>query len=337
MGKAYRAILARISEPVKAVFLDTPAGFELNADHITAKAVAFFRLRLQIQLEPISFKSALTATPDDVKIIVNQLRAANFILAGPGSPTYTVRNLRDTAVWDAISCRVSEGAHLVVASAAAIGVGHYALPVYEIYKVGDTPHWIEGLDLLRPYGLDMAIVPHWNNAEGGTHDTRYCFMGGSRLVRLEQLLPAATTILGVDEYTACILDLENESGQVIGAGKVTVRRRGSEKVFPAGTVFSLDQLTDDDWQSWRKVSSEVDVAPLTAQNDAESPMAMSEGSDDSAYPAAIASPFVDLLVALRTQLREEKQWALADEIRQQLLDLGIVLQDGPDQTTWRMD
>lgn len=337
MGKAYRAILARIAESVNAVFLDTPAGFELNVDHIAEKAVAYFKLRLQMQLRPVSFKSALAAEPHDVKKIVNQLRAANFILAGPGSPTYTVRNLRDTAVWDAISCRLSEGAHLVVASAAAIAVGRYSLPVYEIYKVGDSLHWTEGLDLLGPYGLDLAIVPHWNNAEGGTHDTRYCFMGGSRLVALEQLLPATTTVLGVDEYTACIMDLENGSGQVMGAGKVTVRRRGSEVAFPAGAVFNLDQLCDDQWQGWSDVASELDVAPLPTQIDANSPIAMSEGADNSINPLAVVSPFVDLLVALRTQLREEEQWALADEIRQQLLGLGIVLQDGPDQTTWRLD
>jgi cysteinyl-tRNA synthetase len=66
-------------------------------------------------------------------------------------------------------------------------------------------------------------------------------------------------------------------------------------------------------------------------------MAMSEDVDNNVNPTAIVSPFVDLLVALRKQLREEEQWALADEIRQQLLGLGIVLQDGPDQTTWRLD
>jgi hypothetical protein len=337
MGKAYRAILARIAEPVNAVFLDTPAGFELNVDHITEKAVAYFELRLQMQLKPVSFKSALAAKPHDMKTIVNQLRAADFILAGPGSPTYTVRNLRDTAVWDAISCRLSEGAHLVVASAAAIAVGRYSLPVYEIYKVGESPHWTEGLDLLGPYGLDLAIVPHWNNAEGGTHDTRYCFMGGSRLAALEQLLPDTTTVLGVDEYTACILDLANGSGQVMGAGKVTIRRRGSEVVFPAGAVFNLDQLCDDQQQGWRDAASEVDGVPLKTPIDANSPMATSEDVDNSVDPMAIVSPFVDLLVALRTQLREEEQWALADEIRQQLLGLSVVLEDGPDQTTWRLD
>lgn len=337
MGKAYRSVLSGISGPVNAVFLDTPAGFELNADHITAKAAAFFKQRLQMNLRPVSFRSALHAKPHEVKSVVNQLRAANLIFSGPGSPTYTVRNLRGTAVWDAIVRRLSEGAHLVMASAAAIGIGRYALPVYEIYKVGDAPHWIEGLDLLGSYGLDLAIVPHWNNAEGGTHDTRYCFMGGSRLVVLERLLPDATTILGIDEYTACILDLASGNGRVMGAGQVTVRRRGRQIEFPAGTIFNLDQLGGEDWSTRRNAPSELGTAPVTAQVDVKSPTPLGENADSSDDPMAIAFPLIDLLVALRAQLRKEKHWALADEIRQRLLGLGIILQDGPDRTTWRKD
>jgi hypothetical protein len=210
--------------------------------------------------------------------------------------------------------------------------------VYEIYKVGDAPHWVEGLDLLGPYGLDLAIVPHWNNTEGGTHDTRRCFMGGPRFEVLEQLLPGSTTILGIDEYTACILDLATGNGKVIGAGWVTVRRLGNERVFPAGAFLNLNQLAREDWGNRGYAPPELDTASLMEQGDAESPMASSEDTDRSDDdPMVIVSPLVDLLVTLRAQLREEKQWVLADEIRQRLLSLGIILHDGPDQTTWRMD
>jgi hypothetical protein len=34
MSKVHRWIVSKIEEPVRAVFLDTPAGFELNADEI---------------------------------------------------------------------------------------------------------------------------------------------------------------------------------------------------------------------------------------------------------------------------------------------------------------
>ena len=48
-----------------------------------------------------------------------------------------------------------------------------------------------------------------------------------------------------------------------------------------------------------------------------------------------ASPFVDLLIAVRQQLRAQKFWALSDQIRDQLAELGVIIEDQVDGTTWR--
>ncbi len=48
-----------------------------------------------------------------------------------------------------------------------------------------------------------------------------------------------------------------------------------------------------------------------------------------------ATPFIDLLVQLRQQLREARQWELADRIRDDLGDLDVVIEDTPDGTVWR--
>jgi cysteinyl-tRNA synthetase len=50
-----------------------------------------------------------------------------------------------------------------------------------------------------------------------------------------------------------------------------------------------------------------------------------------------ARPFIDLLVTVRRELRAEKQWAMADKIRNDLAQLSIVLEDSPDGTTWRYE
>ena len=50
-----------------------------------------------------------------------------------------------------------------------------------------------------------------------------------------------------------------------------------------------------------------------------------------------AKPFIDLLVQVRSDLRAQKQWALADKIRNDLAELSIVLEDGPDGTEWRYE
>jgi cysteinyl-tRNA synthetase len=51
--------------------------------------------------------------------------------------------------------------------------------------------------------------------------------------------------------------------------------------------------------------------------------------------AIAAAPFIDLLIDLRKELREAKQYALADRIRSGLTELGITLEDGAGRTTWK--
>ena len=243
MTRVHHWVASRIERPVSAVFLDTPAGFELNADNISVRARNYVRRHLGVECALATFKSKDKATTAEVRNAVRKIEHANYIFAGPGSPTYAIRNWAGTPLIDAVTRRIDEGAHLVLASAAAIAIGHYSVPVYEVYKVGADPHWVEGLNLLAPYSLDLTIVPHWNNAEGGTYDTRFCFMGKPRFDALEALLPEWTVILGIDEYTACILVLSENECRVMGAGQVTVRRpRGVDKVYPAESSFSLDEL-----------------------------------------------------------------------------------------------
>jgi cysteinyl-tRNA synthetase len=47
-----------------------------------------------------------------------------------------------------------------------------------------------------------------------------------------------------------------------------------------------------------------------------------------------AAPFIELLIAIRAELRAAKQWALADRVRDGLKELGVELKDGPGGTTW---
>ncbi|MEE2884897.1 MAG: cysteine--tRNA ligase [Chloroflexota bacterium] len=57
-------------------------------------------------------------------------------------------------------------------------------------------------------------------------------------------------------------------------------------------------------------------------------------ASDNSGPEVI-SPFVDLLVDLRTQLRTKKQFDLADDIRDKLANFGILIEDTQDGTEWR--
>jgi hypothetical protein len=132
-----------------------------------------------------------------------------------------------------------------MASAAALTLGIVTIPVYEIYKVGEEPSWLPGLDLLGlATGLRAAVVPHYDNAEGGNHDTRFCYMGERRLRVLEAQLPPDTFILGVDSHTALVLDLDRRTAAVSGLGGVTVRVDGRSAIFPSGSEVGIDALAE---------------------------------------------------------------------------------------------
>jgi hypothetical protein len=179
------------------------------------------------------------------------LRNADFVLVGPGSPTYAVRQLQKTQIPEILVKNIQSGGCLVAASAAALTIGRFTLPVYEIYKVGQEIHWVDGLDVLSQFGLNLVVVPHWNNAEGGTHDTRFCFMGKPRFQKLEALLPDDATIIGIDEHTACIIDLNAKRIDIQGIGNVTIRKKGREIKFDKKDRIPLEALVKEinqrDW------------------------------------------------------------------------------------------
>ena len=50
-----------------------------------------------------------------------------------------------------------------------------------------------------------------------------------------------------------------------------------------------------------------------------------------------ADPFIDLLVSLRTDLRKQKLWSLSDQVRDRLNELGVIIEDTKEGSTWRYE
>lgn len=242
MVEVHKGLLKRYGSAPRAIFLDTPAGFQLNADHIAAKAVEYFRTRVGTVLTLVSLKSVDDIDPMALEQTCDAIRNADFILIGPGSPTYALAQWQRAPIAELMVRHVQKGGCIVAASAAALTLGRWTLPVYEIYKVGQPPHWVAGLNVLNNFGFDWAVLPHWNNAEGGNHDTRYCFMGAERLAKLSALVQPASDIVGLDEHTALIIDLARNRAQVRGVGRVTLRRGRQEMVFDSGDQVLLTLL-----------------------------------------------------------------------------------------------
>lgn len=62
-----------------------------------------------------------------------------------------------------------------------------------------------------------------------------------------------------------------------------------------------------------------------------------EAAAADAVSDVAAKPFVDLLIAVRSDLRAAKQWALADKVRNELKALGVVMDDTAEGTVWRFE
>jgi hypothetical protein len=250
MVKPHRQVFERLATAtggattaeVPAVFLDTPFGFQENADELSSKTVDYFRTSLRRPIAVAGMARLDTATALERETAFAAVRRAQFVFAGPGSPTYALRQWAGTPLPDLLVDKLRTGGGVTFSSAAALTIGVRTVPVYEIYKSGHDPYWLEGLDLLAAIGLPVAVIPHYNNAEGGHHDTRFCYLGERRLRQLEAQLPDGAFVLGVDEHTGVVLDLDADTATVVGLGVLTVRRDGVSVEIPTGETVPIDTL-----------------------------------------------------------------------------------------------
>ncbi|MFN8622061.1 MAG: hypothetical protein U0869_15125 [Chloroflexota bacterium] len=242
MAKVHRLLLGRSGPPpVPAVMLDTPYGFQENADEITARALDYFRENVGWPMTLGSWRTA-DLDPVDKATTLARLQDAHYVFAGPGSPSYALRQWRGSGIDDIVVDKLTRGGVATFASAAALTLGAFTVPVYEIYKVGEAPTWLPGLDILGRLGLPVAVIPHYDNAEGGSHDTRFCYLGERRLAALEAMLPETHFVLGVDSHTALLIDFVEGTARVLGLGGATVRVQGRSAVFPPGSSVPLGEL-----------------------------------------------------------------------------------------------
>ncbi len=211
-GTVFEEVAKLYTPPVRIAIVETPAGFELNSSRVAGRVGDFLQNRLQNYrpvVDIIPARKIGTALSPDSPEILEPLYQADIIFMGPGSPTYTARQLTGSLAYEIIQARQRTGAALVLASAATIAFGCQTMPIYEIYKAGMDLHWQPGLNYFQQFGLDLVIVPHWNNAEGGAElDTSRCFMGAGRFDELCSLLTCEGTILGIDEHTSIWIDYQ---------------------------------------------------------------------------------------------------------------------------------
>jgi hypothetical protein len=318
-GRVFESLVRDLKEPLRIALMETPAGFELNSTQVVSRVGEFMASRLQnykpvIDLVPARKKGS-AFSPDDPEIL-KPLLYANLIFMGPGSPTYAIRQLKDSLAWDLIRARHRLGAALVFASAATISVGVHALPVYEVYKVGQDMHVVEGLDFFKDFGLHLSFIPHWNNTDGGADlDTSRCFVGMERFAEWCRRVPVENTTVGLDEHTGIMLDFEKGLCEVSGVSSVSLVRECNPEMYASGSTFDMTELGALRMPSPIEKDIPADVWDMVC----------------NPPPLEVApSDEVVALAEKRLTARSNKSWAESDILRNEISALGWTVQDSKD-------
>ncbi len=356
--KVFEQVFHSLPHSPRLALLETPAGFELNSHQVIRRVGDFFTQRMQnyypqVEIVPAR-KRGTPLSPDDPDIVAPLLQA-DLIFMGPGSPSYAIRQLRDSLAWHYLIARHRLGAVLALASAATVAFSTYALPVYEIYKVGEELHWIDGLDFFKSYGLNLIFIPHWNNQEGGAElDTSRCFMGQKRFVLLMQMLPEEMSIVGLDEKTALIMDPSKRECRVMGLGGVTLIHTGhkhfrkTEAEIPGELPSHVSGTCEDRAKITKLRSTRVhqyhsgEVFPMREighfhpyHPEASLPKGMWQKAIDTAScleTGTVQNPSAEVsrLIEEREKARQIGDWQSSDELRQQIEEQGWKISDTKD-------
>lgn len=318
-GKTYEYIARQSDDGLRIAVLETPAGFEPNSERVAGAVAEFINRRLQNYNPKTSViparKKGTQHSPDDPQIL-EPLLDASWIFLGPGSPTYARRQLQDSLAYNIMVARHRLGARLLLASAATLAMSSKTLPVYEIYKVGEELHWQPGLDFFKPYGLSLIFIPHWNNTDGGADlDTSRCYMGRKRFERLVAMLPEDSTIVGLDEHTALVIEFADACCKVMGNNGVTVIKGDQEVYYHNGSVFPITVLGEF------RIPKPGDMVPANVWDEVQKSQIRSESSQHQ-IPAQVLT-----LIDLRKQARLQQDWKNSDRLRDQIAELGWEVRD----------
>jgi hypothetical protein len=211
-------------------------------------------------------------------------------------------------------------------------------------------------------GLNLAIVPHFDDNSGGeNYDSRFCYMGAGRFDRLQELLPPDVAILGIDAYTAISFDPVAREATISGQGGVTLIGDGDQQRIVAGSRVAFDDLQSsargvvhlDDGErifgyEFSDTDSESGEDPITALSEfIESLGSLKEtekvellarlraiAQQDAEKAPENENALVDLVLALRGELRAAKRFEPADQARKALEAMGFEIGDSLEGAQW---
>jgi cysteinyl-tRNA synthetase len=129
---------------------------------------------------------------------------------------------------------------------------------------------------------------------------------GTLMPYSERFLEAMDDDFNTPQAIAALFDLNKEVNQLLNSGQT----------LSQGTIAAIDDI-------YRELGGEIlGIIPDDLTDEVSSELV--EG-------------LMDLVLDIREEYREAKEWGRADELRDRLADLGIAVDDRPEGTTWRLE
>jgi cysteinyl-tRNA synthetase len=157
---------------------------------------------------------------------------------------------------------------------------------------------------LRIWGAVTLVREQLKNADEGPESAEVREMLAqirkSFIERMDDDFNAPAALAVLQDFTRRVNSLMNDSAQALSRG-------------------SLEAID----QTFRELGGDV-LGIIPEQLDLQRDTSREEG-------------LVRILISLRTEARERKEWQTADQIRQKLSDLGITLEDRADGTIWKVE
>lgn len=157
------------------------------------------------------------------RAIADQVVGASAVYFSGGNPAYLARTLADSLLWQAVVTGLDRGMAYLGCSAGIAALGRRA-PDSTVRSLSPDG-WQPGLGLFPSTWLG----PHWDALDR--------FAPGL-VDAMARSVPAADTLVGVDEQTALVG--EGQTWRVVGRGGVHVRDGDSWQTFVGGQDVELD-------------------------------------------------------------------------------------------------
>jgi cysteinyl-tRNA synthetase len=147
---------------------------------------------------------------------------------------------------------------------------------------------------------------------------------------LSALRPALPGAAGADETTLNKLSAQVEATK---AGFVEAMDEDFNTAGALGQLFDLVRAINQ--ARAENATDEQLASAQTALKDLSNVLGLMLETQEQATTGADA--FIDLLVDLRQQLRKNRNFDLADQVRDKLTELGVVIEDSPQGSTWHWE